>query len=46
MGGGRVGEGGGWVGGAGCNRLVTSVGELALGPFPGQLSPGGDAFGV
>ena len=27
-------------GGAGCNRLVTSVGELTLGPFPCQLSPG------
>ena len=26
------------------NRLVTSVGELTLGPFPCQLSPGGDVF--
>ena len=24
-------------GGAGCNRLVTSIGELTLGPFPYQL---------
>ena len=30
--------------GAGCNRLVTSIGELTLGPFPCQLSPGGAAF--
>ena len=30
--------------GAGCNRLVTSMGELTLGPFPCQLSPGGDVF--
>ena len=29
-------------GGAGCNRLVTSIGELILGPFLCQLSPGGD----
>ena len=35
------GEGGG---GAGCNRLVTSIGELALGPLPYQRSPGGDVF--
>ena len=34
-----VAEGRGWD--AGCNRLVTSIGELALGPFPCQLSPGG-----
>ena len=27
-----------------CNRLVTSIGELTLGPFPCQLSPGGDVF--
>ena len=27
-----------------CNRLVASVGELALGPFPCQLSPVGDVF--
>ena len=32
------------VGGVGCNRLVTSTGELTLGPFPCQLSPGGDFF--
>ena len=32
--------------GAGCNRLVTSIGELTLGPFPCQLSPGGDVFSV
>ena len=41
-GGGRV--RGRWVGGgggAGCNRLVTSIGELTLGPFPCQLRPGG-----
>ena len=25
-------------GGAGCNRLVTSIGELTLGPFLCQLS--------
>ena len=31
-------------GGAGCNRLVMSIGELTLGPFPCQLSPGGDVF--
>ena len=30
----------------GCNRLVTSIGEIALGSFPCQLSLGGDAFGV
>ena len=34
------------MGGAGCNRLVTSIGELALGPLPCQLGPGGDAFGA
>ena len=28
-------------GGTECNRLVTSTGELTLGPFPCQLSPGG-----
>ena len=39
-----VAEGGG-KGGAGYNRLVTSIGEIALGPLPCQLSPGGDAFG-
>ena len=33
-------DGGG--GGAWCNRLLTSIGELTLGPFPCQLSPGGD----
>ena len=43
--------GGGWEvaeggGGVRCNRLVTSVSELALGPLPCQLSPGGDAFGA
>ncbi len=40
------GEGGGsgGEGGVGCNRLVTSIGELTLGPFPCQLSPGGDVF--
>ena len=27
-----------------CNRLVTSIGELSLGPFPCHLSPGGDVF--
>ena len=32
------------MGGVGCNRLVTSIGELTLGPFPCQLSPGGDVF--
>ena len=26
--------------------LVTSIGELALGPLPCQLSPGGDTFGA
>ena len=36
-----VAEGGG---DAGCNRLVTSIGELTLGPFPCQLSPGRDLF--
>ena len=39
-----MGGGGGGVaeeGGAGCNRLVTSIGELTLGPLP---SPGGDVF--
>ena len=39
----RVGEAGGG-GGAGCNRLVTSIGELTLGPFPCQLSSGGGRF--
>ena len=24
--------------------IVTSIGELTLGPFPCQLSPGGDVF--
>ena len=32
---------GGGVGGGG-NRLVTSIGVFTLGPFPCQLSPGGD----
>ena len=45
-GGGGLSEAGGWVGGSGCNRLMTSIGELALGPLPCQLSPGGDAFGA
>ena len=36
--------GGGGVWAAVCNRLVTSIGELTLGPFPCQLSPGGDVF--
>ena len=31
-------------GGAGCNRLVTSIAELALGPLSCQLSPGGNVF--
>ena len=31
-------------GGAGCNRLVMSVGDLALGPLSCQLSPDGDVF--
>ena len=35
-----VAEGMGW-GGAGCNRLVMSLGELTLGPVP---SPDGDVF--
>ena len=39
-----VAEWGGGGGGAGCNRLVTSIGELTLGPFPCQLSPGGDVL--
>ena len=34
---------GGWEG-AGCNRLVMSIGELTLGPFPCQSSPGGNVF--
>ena len=34
----------GGEGGVGCNKLVTSIGELALGPFPCQLSPGRDVF--
>ena len=38
-----MGVAGEW-GGAGCNRLVTSIDELALGPLPYQLSPGGDVF--
>ena len=38
--------GGDGVEGAGCNRLVTSIGELVLGPLPCPLSPGGDAFGA
>ena len=42
MGGGGGVAGGG--GGAWCNRLVTSVDELTLGPLPCQLSPGGDVF--
>ena len=46
----RWGGGGGGGGvtewGAGYNRLVTSVGELALGPLPCHPSPGGDAFGA
>ena len=34
-----------WGGiGGGCNRLVTSIGKLALGPLPCQLSPEGDVF--
>ena len=32
------------AGGTGCNRLVMSVGELALDPLPCQLGPGRDAF--
>ena len=41
----RVGGSGGEGGaGAGCNRLVASIGELALGPLPYQLSPGGNVF--
>ena len=42
-----VAEGKGEVGGGGgvgCNRLVTSIGERTLGPFPCQLSPGGESF--
>ena len=35
---------GGGEGGGGGLRLVTSIGELTLGPFPCQLSPGGDVF--
>ena len=31
-------------GGGGGNRLVTSNGEFSLGPFPCQLSPGGDVL--
>ena len=31
-------------GGAGFNRLVTSIGELAQDPFPCRQSPGGDVF--
>ena len=37
-------RGGGGGRGAWCNRLVTSIGELTLGPFSCQLSPGGDVF--
>ena len=42
----RVGvvKGGRGGGDAGCNRLMTSIGELTLDPFPCQLSPGGDGF--
>ena len=32
--------------GGGCNRLVTSIGKLALGPLPCQLSPDRDVFSV
>ena len=32
------------MGGVGFNRLVTSIGELTLGPFPCQSSPGRDVF--
>ena len=31
-------------GGTGFNRLVKSIGDLALGPFPCRLSPSGDVF--
>ena len=41
MGRGNRGEGG-W--GTGFNRLVKSIGDLALGPFPCRLSPSGDVF--
>ena len=40
----RVGVEEGKEGDVGCNRLVTSIGELTLGPFPCQRSPGGDVF--
>ena len=30
--------------GAECNRLMTSIGELTLGPLPCLLCPGGDIF--
>ena len=40
----EVAEGGGGGVGTGCKRLVTSIGEFTLGPFPCQLSPGGDVF--
>ena len=39
-----VADRGGWGGDSGCNRLVMSIGELTLGPFPCQLSPDGDVF--
>ena len=34
------------VGGGGpvCNRLVTSIDELTVGPFPCQLRPGWDVL--
>ena len=35
---------GGGGGGVVCERLMTSICELTLGPFPCQLSPGGDVF--
>ena len=41
---GRWGGGGGGGGVCWCNRLMTSIGELTLDPFPCQLSPGGDVF--
>ena len=41
---GECGVAGGEEGGTGCNRLVTSVGEFTLGPFPCQFSPGRDVF--
>ena len=36
------GSGGEW--GWGVLQTSTSIGELTLGPFPCQLSPGGDVF--